>query len=98
MKTISVAFIPFCKFGDEFIGIQHVRFPFPLCDKFRPKYLNSQVCYDFDINELKDLFTSNNIRKGFTLFVDNNEDRQFSWNILKDKDKPNFSVYLDTLG
>ena len=91
------AFIPFCSFGNKFLGLINDKFPFPLCNNFKPRLLNSNLCYEIDVNEYKDSFTLNNLKEGLIIFVDNNEDRQYSWMKPK-KNSENFLIYLETLG
>ena len=74
------ALIPFCQFGDKMLGERFNNFIVPVCNSFRPKILNKQLCYEVDINKYKDMFSASSLKTGFTFFVDLNEDRQFSWN------------------
>ena len=72
------SFIPFCQFGKNIIGMRMKQFPVPVCQIFKPKFFNDQLCYEFDYKQFKKLFPSvNNFDISF--FVDNNEDRQYSW-------------------
>ena len=80
------SFIPFCQFGDMVLGEKIPQFPVPVCNIFRPKILNDQLCYELDDAEFQlNLKNSNvsysakNLKKGLILFIDNNEDRQYSW-------------------
>ena len=72
------AFIPFCGFGGDFtiMGDKIDQFDIPVCNSFRSKILQNQLCYEVDLNKYKkDL----NLKGGlsFTLFIDYNEDRNF---------------------
>ena len=72
------SFIPFCQFGDKVLGEKIPQFPVPICNIFRPKILNDQLCYELDDNSNVS-YSSSSFNKGLTLFIDNNEDRQYSW-------------------
>ena len=80
------SFIPFCQFGDKVLGIKIPQFPVPVCNIFRPKILNDQLCYEVDLNQFKESLSASNLKKGIIFFIDNNEDRQYSW-IEKDDDR-----------
>ena len=71
------AFIPFCSFGGKSLGTNYEDFPIPVCDKFRAKVKNNQVCYELDLERLKN---EDNIKEqlktGLVLILDYNEDRQ----------------------
>ena len=76
------SFIPFCQIGDRVLGVKRDEFPIPVCNIFRPKIINDQLCYEIDSEVVEDAM----IKKGnleIALFIDINEDRQFSW-ISKD--------------
>ena len=73
------SFIPFCQFGDTALGERNDLFPVPVCNIFRSKIFNDQLCYEVDLNQYKTDYAAQNLKKGFTFFVDNNEDRQYSW-------------------
>ena len=73
------SFIPFCQLGDKVLGIKIPQFPIPVCNIFRPKILNDQLCYEVDLNQFKESFSASSLKKGLTLFIDNNEDRQYTW-------------------
>ena len=49
------AFIPFCQFGEDtsLLGITNPNFKFPICNSFKPKILENQLCYQIDLNEIK---------------------------------------------
>ena len=47
------AFIPFCSFGDEFIGAKINGFDLPVCDIFKAKNVYDQICYETDLQKLK---------------------------------------------
>ena len=101
------SFIPFCSFGDDFIGAKTKEFPIPVCDIFKPKLYFDQLCYETNLQELKD---SSKIRTqlklGLALAIDYNEERQHEIKISSKKDshvKKNdadgnsFSMFVDTI-
>jgi hypothetical protein len=49
------AFIPFCSFGGDMLvmGKTINNFNIPVCDKFRKTFLDGQLCYQLDANELR---------------------------------------------
>ena len=103
------SFIPFCSFGKEFIGIKNQYFDIPVCNIFKPKLHYDQLCYETDLQELKDSHSlMNQLEMGLTLAIDYNEERQ-PLNIdgkntiaikeyykKESQDNP-FAVYLDTI-
>ena len=69
------------------MGVNVEIFYFPVCNSFKAKILYDQLCYEIDLNDFKETFTDNSLRKiGFTILVDKNEDRYYSW-IDKNKDR-----------
>ena len=103
------SFIPFCSFGKEFIGNEINEFDIPVCNIFKPKLHYNQLCYETDLQELKDSNQlMNQLEIGLTLAIDYNEERQLV-NIERKKrsgrkkyfnnenqDKQ-FAVYLETI-
>ena len=85
------SFIPFCSFGDEFIGTNIKEFPIPVCDIFKPKHYFDQLCYEINLQELKDSTKiGNQLKMGLTLALDFNKERvtqKFKTKIKKDKKK-----------
>ena len=90
------SFLPFCSFGKGFIGIKRNEFKIPVCNIFKPKNYFDQICYETNLQELKD-GNSNQLRKqlelGLTLVLDYNEERQAANHIDVDA----FSIFLDTI-
>ena len=86
-------------------------FEVPVCNIFAAKVLNDQVCYEMDLNLLKD---ENDIKfqlkDGITLILDFNEERQFKKivieqennfkkrNYLYDDEENSVQVHLDSIG
>ena len=50
----SLFFCSFCSFGDELIGSDIDGFDMKVCDIFKPKLFYDQLCYDTDLQEIKD--------------------------------------------
>ena len=89
------------------------QFKVPVCNSFKAKILNDQLCYKVDLNMFKDV---NNVERelklGFYFLMDYNEDRQvtFDKNTVENKDFDLASyiiesdqddqafIYLDTIG
>ena len=101
------SFIPFCSFGEEFIGANLSGFDIPVCNIFKARNYLDQLCYETDLQELKD---SNNeilgeqLELGLTLVLDFNEERQMNFDVIsKDAKKSHHhhgesvSIYLDTI-
>jgi hypothetical protein len=72
------AFIPFCPFGGDMsvMGKTINNFDIPLCDKFRPTFLEGQLCYQLDANELRNIVDKKEIAsQGIVMLLDYNFDR-----------------------
>lgn len=67
----------------DIVGVKVDEFQIPVCNSFKAKILNDQLCYEIDLNDYKKYFSLETLRTGFTFFVDKNEDRQFSWTKTK---------------
>ena len=53
------------------------QFDFPVCNSFRAKVLNDQLCYEVDVNELINRrILLKEIKMGLMFMIDHNEDRQ----------------------
>ena len=104
------AFIPFCVFGNSKIGQKIDDFEVPVCNIFEAKNWNDQVCYELDLNLLKDeVDIYRQLKDGILLILDFNEERQFviDGNSEKDEELRNYfyededtsvQVHLDTIG
>ena len=104
------SFIPFCSFGQDFIGINIKEFKVPACDIFKPRNYLDQLCYETDLQDLKDSNSQkfrDQLEMGLTLLLDYNEERQ-SYNFFgRNKshtvkapyhnDDDSFSLYLDAI-
>ena len=106
-KLSPSSFIPFCYFGKEFIGAKINEYEIPVCNIFRPRNYLDQLCYETNLEDLKD---SQKIEKqlemGLTLVPDYNEERQM-YNIIEKNesqlmntlypDNNDVAIYLDTI-
>ena len=101
------SFIPFCYFGEEFIGARVNEFKTPVCNIFRPRIYLNQLCYETNLQAIRD---SQKIEKklesGLTLVLDYNEERQYYNSVQKNKSQAkeetyqnndDVSIYLDTI-
>ena len=102
--------IPFCSFGKEFVGFRINEFEIPVCNIFKPKIYFDQLCFETDLQKMKDNKTiEEQLELGLTLVLDYNEERQ-SYKFIQKKNDSNaikaphntddssFSVYSDTIG
>jgi hypothetical protein len=108
------AFIPFCSIGgDRFVmGRSHDKFDIPVCDKFRRAYVDGQLCYQVDVNELKNRVDKNKVAyEGIEFLLDYNFDRMVNFKEDKNhtvedssameennKNMKEAMIYIDTLG
>ena len=101
------SFIPLCYFGDDFIGAKINEFKIPVCNIFRPRNHIDQLCYETDLQELKDSQKiGKQLEMGLTLVLDYNEERQ-NYNLIQknqsqDKEalyqnNDDVAIYLDTI-
>ena len=106
-KFSPSSFIPFCYFGEEFIGARVNEFKTPVCNIFRPRIYLNQLCYETNLQAIRD---SQKIEKklesGLTLVLDYNEERQYYNSVQKNKSQAkeetyqnndDVSIYLDTI-
>ncbi len=102
------SFIPFCYFGEEFIGARINEFEIPVCNIFKPKNYFDQLCYETNLQDLKDSQKiGKQLEMGLTLVLDYNEERQ-NYNIIQKNtsqlkkalyptNNDDVSIYLDTI-
>ena len=89
------AFIPFCGYGTNIsnLGIKNNQFSVPVCNSFRPKVLNDQLCYEVDVNDfIEKSFLQKELKIGLMFMIDHNEDRQVSG--TKGQDDQNYLLRL----
>ena len=108
------AFIPFCSFGGNMsvMGKSVDNFNIPVCDKFRPTFLEGQLCYQLDANKFSKKVNKEEIAsQGVVMLLDYNLDRMVTHkeddtltvedsSLLK-KNKKNINdamIYIETLG
>ena len=108
------SFIPFCEYGGNMsiVGTYLEKFDFPICDKFRPKILEGQLCFQIDVNELNDqVDAKNTLEHGLIFAMDYNEDRMIK-EATVEKNEPTHlhellgneydslgaKIYIETLG
>ena len=94
------------------MGVKIDQFDYPVCNAFDAKIMNDQLCYEVDINRFSNKNNiENELKLGFNVLMDYNEDRQvtFDQNISKIKvglaesvassdHNQHAFVYLDTIG
>ena len=100
------SFIPFCYFGEEFIGARIKEFEIPVCNIFGPRIYLDQLCYETNLQDLKDSQKiGKQLEMGLTLVLDYNEERQ-NYNIKRNEWQTMYalyphnndaSIYLDTI-
>ena len=87
-------------------------FNIPACDKFRPTFLDGQLCYQLDANELRNKVDKLKIAaQGIVLLLDYNLDRMVKdeeddlptvgdYSILEENNKNtnDAKIYIETLG
>ena len=92
------AFIPFCGYGTNIssLGLKIEEFRVPVCNSFRSKVLNDQLCYEIDVNDRIDKrVVQKNLKIGLMFIIDQNEDRQVF--IKKDQIEENNLLQLGKL-
>ena len=73
------AFIPFCAFGEDMkaMGKEVDGFDHHVCNSFKAKIRNDQLCYEVDLEKFKDKDNiKEQIKSGLVLILDYNEERQ----------------------
>ena len=104
------AFIPFCSFGEDQLGVKIDQFDHPVCDIFTPVIFNDQLCYEANLDKLRDdLKFLTQLKMGLILIIDYNEEKQFETYVgesksskhetkLKFTDDSAASIHMDTIG
>ena len=108
-KLSPSSFLPFCSFGEEFVGTNIKEFDIPVCDIFKPKLYFDQLCYETDLQKLKEnRKLEKQLKYGLTLVLDYNDEKQINlYPLTKNKfqevktiyhDNANsFSMFVDTI-
>ena len=81
MNLTPSSFIPFCSFGGNIsaLGVKIDQLYAPVCNSFKARVLNNQLCYEVDVNELiSESFSANELKLGLVLLIDENWDRQYN--------------------
>ena len=71
-----------------------------MCNIFKPKHYFDQLCYEINLQELKDSTKiGNQLKMGLTLALDFNKERQLDNSNSKNKDDDvnSFSMFVDTI-
>ena len=114
-STSQSAFIPFCEIGGNMsaMGVDIDQFNFPVCNSFKEKVLNDQLCYEVDLNRFVNVNTiDRDLELGFTFIMDYNEDRQVTFDriisnreniglttsIVESDHHQHAFIYLNTIG
>ena len=108
------SFIPFCSFGGNASveGKSNNNFNSPVCDKFSPTFLDGQLCYQVDPNELRNKVDMKKMAShGIIMLLDYNFERMVradgnedsrledSSILLENKDnRKEAMIYIETLG
>ena len=110
------SFIPFCSFGGNMsvMGETVPNFGIPVCNKFKPTILKGQLCYQVDINQVKNQVDRNKMMShGLVFMMDYNTDRNgldlssdFLANVHQDlfdmqtvnTNNEEAMIYIETLG
>ena len=76
------ALIPFCDFGNNMsaLGVKIDQFSVPVCNSFKPKIVNDQLCYEMNpsIYMMNDEKANQKLQTGIMLLLSSNEDRQIN--------------------
>ena len=75
-REMLSSFIPFCSSGVAVSGVISSSFKNPVCDLFRERTLNGQVCYEADVDSYlrRHRHWDQNLEFGFNFIVDFNEE------------------------
>ena len=72
------AFIPFCDFAGDMteLGRKIPEFALPVCTSFTRTFIEGQLCYELEVNKFfNEPRSEQKLRRGLTLILDYNEDR-----------------------
>ena len=78
-KFSPSAFIPFCEFGQDMkqVSLEVDNFRAPFCNIFTRKIVHKQLCYEVDLEEIRNKTDSSiDLSSGLAFFIDLNEDRE----------------------
>ena len=114
-QMLPSALIPFCDLGGNMseMGVKIDQFDVPICNSFKAKVLNDQLCYEVDLNTFSNRYKiDKELRSGFAFIMDYNEDRQTTFDqedinieenglanrIVKSNNDKHAHIFLDTIG
>ena len=95
------------------MGVKIDQFDVPICNSFKAKVLNDQLCYEVDLNTFSNRYKiDKELRSGFAFIMDYNEDRQTTFDeeninfeenglvnrIVKSDNDKHAHIFLDTIG
>ena len=95
------------------VGVKIADFDVPVCNAFKPKIQNDQICYEIDLESFSNKTNiDRELKLGFNFLLDYNEDRQvtFDERLIQAKEQSlansyvesdqnwNGFIYLDTVG
>ena len=89
------ALIPFCGFGGDIaiMGETMDKVDYPICNKFRPRVLQGQLCYSVDVNEIKDQIETEKLHNGLVLLIDYNRMRMLTFDNARTNQKNSTDVF-----
>ena len=92
----QTALIPFCEFSGNMsvMGVKIDELDVPVCNSFRPKIIQDQLCYTVDPNEFKHRIDLKD-DLSLSVFLHNNEDREFEDGAFS---SDQHSIIVDTIG
>ena len=61
------------------MGVKIDQFDVPVCNSFQEKILNDQLCYEVDLQNLKQENYDKDLKLGLAFLMDYNEDRNLSF-------------------
>ena len=82
------------------IGTKSEQYDVPVCNGFKSKIRNNQLCYQVDLEDYKDTNNiENQLKEGLVLIMDYNEERQMpKLMVHKIAEKENsVKIYLETI-
>ena len=105
-KLSPSAFIPFCAYGRNTVmmGSKAIQFHNPVCNSFKAKIFNNQLCYEVDVSRIVDRQNiteeeeQENLKIGLTFLMDYNEDRQWDYQDKTLKMDKKDEDFVDNLG
>ena len=113
-NTSPSSFIPFCEFGGNMsaLGTKIEQLSVPVCNSFKARVLNDQLCYEVDLNKIISRpLTTKDLKLGLALLIDENKERQYNLtsivngelrdgdlSIAKKQNEDTFSIHISSIG